>query len=525
MELRSLIWKVLKEQVDQNTIVLKNKYVGEGKPISEKDFNNLIEVTGNKFYLLSWLTKKVGMGIIKPEDIYKYKEYFDIYEKNKRKFEHKDIHFYKTAEDVAKFLNEVIRIREGNLVYDEIAGKDNYVSQKDIEKLENSGGVKYLGMFDNKNFKYQVFQVHGIGEDVWELYRDILGRCKGRARGAKIDICTVGNYDYFKQYLQDYGDSTSYFVLFNLDDSKSPYQLHYESGQFMDKNDKSDHGINQFKFFEFVGDKVPKYSFENEDRPINILLPVRGKGGIHSNGKKYGTWRRNGSDGKPLEIITFKNGIPMGPFIDYYDNGQIDKKGNLLGDYGTYYGDYEEFFYDGSVYRKGKYSNKGEKIGIWHYGTESGNYRLIDFDKSPASLSAFTEDDVLIYTLSPRKGSLIAGPRVKYYETGEVRAKGNMTENSYPTGVWVFYKKNGTLKAKGRYVKGYMRQGQWMDLVKSKNGKRVYFEMEFEKGYPKHDSVNVYDLKGKFIKTITRKEAKYPYHKGFAYLYDYGRDI
>ena len=44
MELRSLIWKLLKEQVDQNTIVLKNKYVGEGKPISEEDFEKLIEV-------------------------------------------------------------------------------------------------------------------------------------------------------------------------------------------------------------------------------------------------------------------------------------------------------------------------------------------------------------------------------------------------------------------------------------------------------------------------------------------------
>ena len=112
MELRSLIWKLLKEQVDQNTIVLKNKYVGEGKPISEEDFEKLIEVTGNKFYLLSWLTKKVGTGIIKPEDIYKYKEYFDLYEKNKNKFQHKDIHLYKTAEDVKNFLQEIIIMLE-----------------------------------------------------------------------------------------------------------------------------------------------------------------------------------------------------------------------------------------------------------------------------------------------------------------------------------------------------------------------------------------------------------------------------
>jgi hypothetical protein len=162
MELRSLIWKLLKEQVDQNVVNLKNKYVGEGKPISEDDFNKIVEVTGNKFYLLSWLTKKVGTGIIKAEDVYKYKEYFDLYEKNKKKFEYKDIHLYKTAEDVKKFLQEIVKLREGNIVYDEIQGKDNFVSQNDIEKLESSGGIKYLGIYDNGDYKYQVFEVFGV---------------------------------------------------------------------------------------------------------------------------------------------------------------------------------------------------------------------------------------------------------------------------------------------------------------------------------------------------------------------------
>ena len=108
MELRSFIWKLLKEQLDQNTINLKNKYVGEGKPISEEDFDKLVDVTGNKFYLLSWLTKKVGQGIVKAEDIYKYKEYFDIFEKNKRKFKFNDIHLYKTADDLKDFLSVMI---------------------------------------------------------------------------------------------------------------------------------------------------------------------------------------------------------------------------------------------------------------------------------------------------------------------------------------------------------------------------------------------------------------------------------
>jgi len=154
MELRSLIWKLLKEQLDQNTVNLKNKYVGEDKPVSEDDFNKIVEVTGNKFYLLSWLTKKVGTGMIKPEDIYKYKEYFELFEKNKNKFQHKDIHLYKTSEDVKNFLKDAISVRESDIVYDEIQGLDNYVTQNEIEKLESTGGMKYLGMYQDKKYKY-----------------------------------------------------------------------------------------------------------------------------------------------------------------------------------------------------------------------------------------------------------------------------------------------------------------------------------------------------------------------------------
>ena len=73
-------------------------------------------------------------------------------------------------------------------------------------------------------------------EEAHKVYKNILGRCKGREEGASIDICTMANFDHFNDYLNN-DPGSSYFVMYNLSDPQSPYQFHYESNQFMDKND------------------------------------------------------------------------------------------------------------------------------------------------------------------------------------------------------------------------------------------------------------------------------------------------
>ena len=108
------------------------------------------------------------------------------------------------------------------------------VSQNGIQKLE-SVGIKYLGMVDG----LQAFQVPPEvkgSKDAWNVYREILGKCSGRDKGQKISICTMAGFGNFNQYLNDYPGS-SYYVFYNMGDPLSPYQFHYESNQFMDKND------------------------------------------------------------------------------------------------------------------------------------------------------------------------------------------------------------------------------------------------------------------------------------------------
>ena len=211
---------------------IQNKYVGEGKPISDELFNEIKEVANNTTQNIIWLIKKVVDEIILPEDIYKYKKYLTIFERYKLKYPKKNIHDIKTKQDVSEFIEKSMEIDDKVNAIEETGNKENYVSVNEIEKLK-SVGIKYLGMEQG----YQVFEIPNElkdSEEAYNTYKTILGRCKGRATGEGIELCTVASKDHFQGYLKKYGGS--YFVMFNLSDPKSPYQFHFESRQFMDKN-------------------------------------------------------------------------------------------------------------------------------------------------------------------------------------------------------------------------------------------------------------------------------------------------
>ena len=510
--LRFILLEDLTSQIQQ----LKDKYVGEGKPMTEEDFNKIKEVSNGKFNNIAWLSKRVGTGMIKAEDIYKYKEYFEIFEKNKKKFTHKDLNLYRNAEDLQKFLDEVIQVREGDIVFDEIAGQDNFVSPSEIQKLESTNGAKYLGVFDNVQMKYQVFQIFGVNKETWKLYRDILGKCKGRARGARIDICTIGSYDYFKDYLTR-PKGSSYFVLYNLDDPKSPYQLHYESGQFMDKNDNSNIGIDQIKFYEFVSDRVPQYSLESENFPGEIEIPVKGKGTQDEKKRKQGLWK-SFEDGKVRTIVTYVNGKEVGPFVTYHRNGQIYTKGSR-NSRELYDGEFVEYHNNGMIEEKGTWKN-GERVGVWTYGNYYGDYKVIDFSETPSSLSGFTKNNKLKYVSSSSSYGYIPteiGPTITYFPSGQVKSIGRLGKNQDKLGEWTLFFPDGSIRLQGTYLRG-RRVGEWTNVVKTKNGKFI-FVTNLDRGSNIVGKVKVYDKDGKYLKSI-KKEKDLPeeYFKSFGEL-------
>ena len=218
---------------------LKAKYVGvkansTDEKISEQEYGQIVSVTKNKTANIIWLTVKVAKGLILSEDIYKYEEYFEIFEKFKNKFDVKSIHKYVELSDVEKFIKKVIEIREYNITFEDISDSDRYVTPNEIEKLK-AVGILYHGLVD----EVQLFEIPNNCKDsqeAWKVHREILAKCKGREQGAKIEICTMASFDYFKQYLQNHPNS-SYWIVFDLNNPLSPYQLHFESGNYKDKND------------------------------------------------------------------------------------------------------------------------------------------------------------------------------------------------------------------------------------------------------------------------------------------------
>ncbi len=237
MRLLSLIESLVLESRQEE--ILRKEYLETGK-VSEEDFNKIMEDFPSSFHN-KWMLNKVANKIIKSEDIYKFKEYFDIHRKNTNKFPIADLGQIKTLPQVNEFISKAIEIRERNIQAtggtDGEATNDakNLATGNEIAKLQ-SVGIKFLGIVDG----YQCFEIPNElkgNEEAWKAYRDILGRCANRDKGARIDICTIASFSNFNYYLNQY-DGSSYFVFFNLGDPQSPYQFHYESNQFMDRNDK-----------------------------------------------------------------------------------------------------------------------------------------------------------------------------------------------------------------------------------------------------------------------------------------------
>lgn len=212
----------------------REKYVDSGL-IPENQFNEIINTIKKPFYV-GWLLKMLSSYFIKYEDAYKFKNYFNVFEKFKQHYPIKDLGQIKTLQDVAEFerKSKDILIKQQDTEQGDVFDKKNLVSANNIQKLE-SVGIKYLGIVDG----YQSFQVPPEVKDSkesWNVYREILGKCSGRDKGQIISICTMAGFNSFNQYLNE-SPGSSYYVFYNLSDPNSPYQIHYESGQYMDKND------------------------------------------------------------------------------------------------------------------------------------------------------------------------------------------------------------------------------------------------------------------------------------------------
>jgi hypothetical protein len=197
MKLKTLLTELINEvSIDQ----LQTQFVDTGK-IEQSIFDSIKNATQKGAYA-TWLVKKVVDGTIKAEDISKYKKYFSIFDKNKRQYPSPDINTYGKQNSIADFIRTSVKIA------DEIASDPSKAKVK-------------IGEIDG-------FTVYKIPKGSTEL--------KGVSceLGSGTEWCTADSRaSYFEQYIKD-------GPLYIFDNGKGEkYQFHFESGQFMDKNDTS----------------------------------------------------------------------------------------------------------------------------------------------------------------------------------------------------------------------------------------------------------------------------------------------
>ena len=198
---------------------IKKKFVGDrkggpgGKVVTPKEFDEIMDVTKNKLALAVWMLKRIQDGFILPEDIYKWKNYFETFKRKKQSFPIKDLNQIKTEDDIDEFVNKALEI-------------------ENPDKLEVSYELlnKYKDLHIGKVDGFEVFKIpqndSGEGEDFYFKAACDLGE--------DTQWCTAGGRNWYSRYIKD----GPLYVFINPT-TGDKYQFHYESDQFMDKADRS----------------------------------------------------------------------------------------------------------------------------------------------------------------------------------------------------------------------------------------------------------------------------------------------
>jgi hypothetical protein len=196
---------------------LQTDFVDTGR-ITKETFRDILNATQNDSALATWLTARVAgtkkdPAIIKPEDIYKYEQYFNVFKRRKKEYPTSDINQIKTSQQIQNFIKT-----SNDLASQE---EENPSAQKGVSKTEKFKDLK-IG-------DYNGFSVYMIPKGRKDLYPT---SCE---LGSGTEWCTAtGNTS---SYFEDYIESGPLFIFIDNSDSKNKYQVSFEEEQFMDRYD------------------------------------------------------------------------------------------------------------------------------------------------------------------------------------------------------------------------------------------------------------------------------------------------
>lgn len=214
MELKSLLNEIILFEISLDQI--KTQFVDTGK-LSPKDFEQIKDASGGDSAYATWLTARVvgskrQRPIIKSEDIYKYKNYLATFKSRRREFSFTDINQIKSPQDLSQFISTAVDLRNQE--------------EEDPSKIKGASKVdKYSKLKIGEVAGFTVYKIPKGATKLKQVACDL---------GSGTEWCTAhSEASFFEKYIDD-------GPLYIFDNEKGEkYQFHYESDQFMDKNDNT----------------------------------------------------------------------------------------------------------------------------------------------------------------------------------------------------------------------------------------------------------------------------------------------
>lgn len=160
-----------------------------------------------------WILDKYRAGTLTEVDFGHIEDCLKRFDDNKNHLVEKDIYKFKTLDEVDKYLNDEDSYKD--LTHRQEV-RQRQKARHDVDLSEES---EYVGDFD--------------GFDVY-IPLSYAASCK-LGEGARWCTASTETDAYYNDYLEDYGGN--YYIFINKHNPKEKYQLHVESGQFMDVND------------------------------------------------------------------------------------------------------------------------------------------------------------------------------------------------------------------------------------------------------------------------------------------------
>lgn len=181
-----------------------------------------------------WILGMANNGNGKIENISHLTDALRRFEDAKNDLVNKDVMKYKSVQELEDALNSPESYEEKSH-RQEVRGRQQARKEADIEK---DADVVYK-------------------DSTWTVYvpKTYAASCK-LGQGSKWCTASTESDYYYNRYLSAYPNS-KYYIVINNSDPEEKYQLHFESGQFMDKDDRRiPDGIDTFKedaeLYEFL---------------------------------------------------------------------------------------------------------------------------------------------------------------------------------------------------------------------------------------------------------------------------------